>query len=239
MTYINMFGTVASTQWEASLWINSVDGGLLTTTGMQSFTNSRWKAAIEAVANYSTCYQGKSYATAGGDVKQVGGNHVCTDPRPVFDTPPCDDDCQSPIVLDPSGHYRMTSLIEGVHFDIDGDGVTEAIAWTQPDSATGFLAFDRNGNGAIDSGGELFGNNTRLADGSLASNGFDALTELDGNHDGRVDASDPAWWSLLFWRDANHDGVSASSELSPLAARGISTIRTDYKRSGRKDAFRK
>lgn len=73
-----------------------------------------------------------------------------------------------------------------------------------PTATTPWLAIDRNHDGTIDSGAELFGSNTPLPDGTTARNGFVALASLDANHDGRIDARDPEFRSLLLWAD--HDG---------------------------------
>lgn len=238
MTYLNFMGVVVDTQWQANLYINNIhNGSLLAGTGTLTFNTKVWSTSVEAYAGYDACYQGKAYAAAGGDVQQVGGNHVCTAPRPPSDPPPCDDDCQTPIVLSLHGGYRMTSPAEGVFFDIDGDGDTEQIAWTVPDDSVGFLALDRNGNGRIDSGAELFGNHTSLATGGVALNGFEALAELDSNHDGTIDAKDPSWRHLLLWIDTNHDGSSSTTELRSIPSSGVTAISTDYQRSGRKDRF--
>jgi hypothetical protein len=238
MTYLNIFGNVAPGDWEAALWINNIhNGGLLVGTGTQFFTSTRWKTSIEAYANFDACYQGKSYAKAGGDVKDVGGNHVCTAPRPPTDPPTCNDGCNTPIVLSLRGGYHITSPADGVLFDIDADGTPEAIAWTEPNGNVGFLALDRNGNGTIDSGAELFGDSTILTDGARALNGFEALADLDANHDGRIDASDPAWQQLLLWLDTNHDGSSTAEEIVSIPSSGVSAISTDYQRSGKKDRF--
>jgi hypothetical protein len=243
MTYYNFMGDIADTQWQATLYINNIhNGSLLVGTGTQTFSAKVWETSIEAYASYSTCYQGKAYAAAGGKVIQVGGNHVCTDPRPPSDPPPCGDgststNCNTPIVLSLRGGYRMTSPADGVLFDIDADGDAEPIAWTEPGSNVGFLALDRNGNGTIDSGAELFGNSTLLRDGTRALNGFEALADLDSNHDSRIDASDPAWPHLLLWLDANHDGSSSASELVSMPSSEVSAISTDYQRSGKKDRF--
>jgi hypothetical protein len=238
MVYYNFLGDESSTTWHASLWINNIhNGSSLVSTGTQTFSSSRWKTNIEAVADFYTCYQGKSYAAAGDDVEQVGGNHVCTDPRPAPDPPPCDEDCQSPLVLTFRGAYRMTALDKGVLFDIDADGIAESIAWTERQSDVAFLALDRNGNGSIDSGAEFFGDSTRLASGRVASNGFEALADLDSNHDDLIDSRDAAWPALLLWRDKNHDGRSAPTELEPISATAVRAIGTAYKPSGKKDAF--
>ena len=242
MTYLDFMGFVDDTQWQASLWINNIhNGSLLVGTGTQTFTTAVWSTSVEAYANYDICYQGKAYAAAGGDVKQVGGNHVCTAPRPPPEPPPCGDGgappCYTPIVLSLRGGYRMTSLADGVLFDIDADGIAEEIAWTEPNSNVGFLALDRNGNGRIDSGAELFGDSTMLTDGTRALNGFEALADLDSNHDARVNANDPAWQQLLLWLDTNHDGASDATELVSISTSGVSAISTDYKRSGKKDRF--
>lgn len=243
MTYRNFMGDIDFTTWQANLYINNIhNGSLLAGTGTQTFNTNIWTASIEAYANFDACYQGKAYASAGGDVKQVGGNHVCTDPHPSDDPPTCPPgstaaNCSTPIVLSLRGGYHMTSLDDGVLFDIDADGTAEKIAWTTPNGNVGFLALDRNGNRTIDSGAEFFGNSTRLANGARALNGFEALADLDANHDGRIDATDPVWSQLVLWLDTNHDGTSTPTEIVSIPAIGVSAISTDYQRSGRKDRF--
>ena len=78
---------------------------------------------------------------------------------------PCSDgvcsNCYSPIIIDTRGAgFHLTSAEDGVVFDIVGDGHPIRIAWTAADSGTAFLALDRNHNGKIDNGKELFGNFT-------------------------------------------------------------------------------
>jgi hypothetical protein len=85
-----------------------------------------------------------------------------------------------------------------------------------PTATTPWIALDRNGDGTIDSGAELFGDNTVLPDGTTARNGFIALAALDANHDGRIDASDPGFASLVLWADRNGDHRSTPEELTPL-----------------------
>lgn len=123
-----------------------------------------------------------------------------------------------------------------VTFDLDADGAADVVTWTAPNSSVAFLALDRNHNGRIDDGGELFGNHTRLADGGEAANGFDALAEFDVNHDGIINAADPVWPSLLLWTDRNHDGKSSPDELQPVAS-SLVTLDLRYHWSGRRDRF--
>jgi hypothetical protein len=100
---------------------------------------------------------------------------------------------------------------------------------------------DRNGNGRIDDGSELFGNYTPAVSGRNAANGFEALKALEdptygaSHPDGRFDSRDAPFPRLLLWRDANHNGISEPDELTPAAAAGLLSIATDYKTSGRRD----
>ncbi len=93
-----------------------------------------------------------------------------------------------PIILDADGNgYHLAGMTDGVLFDINADGVKDSVGWTRSGDLDGFLAIDRNGNGVIDNGSELFGTATRLRNGRLARNGFEALADLDDNHDGKID----------------------------------------------------
>ncbi len=98
-----------------------------------------------------------------------------------------------------------------------------------------FLALDRNGNGTIDSGAELFGNHTPLASGGVAANGFIALAQYDSNGDGVIDARDPIWSSLLLWIDWNDDGISEPGELTPISQSSVTSISLSYHWTGRPD----
>ncbi len=118
----------------------------------------------------------------------------------------------SPIILDlNSDGVKTAALSNGVNFDHDRNGFAEQSGWVAPED--GLLVRDLDGNGVIDSGRELFGNQTQLANGSQASNGFAALAELDSNHDGKVDASDAGFATLKVWRDLNGDGYTEAGEL--------------------------
>ena len=134
----------------------------------------------------------------------------------------------SPLVLDLDGDGISTSgLSDGVLFDLDADGRMDLTGWTAGlDDA--FLCLDLDCDGVIDDGGELFGDNTVLPDGSKASNGFEALAQYDINEDGKIDGMDSVWSDLLLWVDIDHDGVSEEDELKPVIASRVEEIFLDY-----------
>ena len=145
-------------------------------------------------------------------------------------------DIPSPILIDLGGRgYYLTSAAHGVSFDIDADGVIDTIAWTRAGAQNAFLVLDRNGNGLIDDGRELFGTATPLATGSAAPNGFAELAEYDLNHDGRIDDSDPVYTELRLWTDLNHNGYSEQFELQTTTAAGVSAIFLLYEVTNRRD----
>ncbi|MEI7952063.1 MAG: Mbeg1-like protein, partial [Synechococcaceae cyanobacterium ELA182] len=133
-----------------------------------------------------------------------------------------------PLVLDLDGDGIETLSVEALnlHFDHDGNRYAERSGWVGPDDA--LLIYDRDGNQEIDKGAELFGSQTRLANGSLAANGFEALKEFDRNADGRVDAVDADWARLQLWRDRNSNGELDAGELQTLAAAGVASLELAY-----------
>ncbi|WP_431810124.1 calcium-binding protein [Jejubacter sp. L23] len=136
----------------------------------------------------------------------------------------------SPIIIDLDGDGVETVAINhGVFFDHDGNRFAESTGWVAPDD--GLLVHDRNGDGVIDSGRELFGNNTLLQSGERAANGYQALKELDENQDGVIDHLDSAWQKLQIWQDSNSNGQVDEGELLSLDETGIASIGTDYTNS--------
>lgn len=134
---------------------------------------------------------------------------------------------RDPLIIDLGAEgIHLTSLENGVNFDLDNNGFAEKTAWIG--SEDGFLAYDRNGNGKIDNGGELFGDQVELKDGSLSSSGFEALAELDGNGDGVINSNDNKFANLLVWIDENHNGISENNELKTLNEYGIISISLDF-----------
>ncbi|HJR09256.1 MAG TPA: hypothetical protein VJ842_18500 [Pyrinomonadaceae bacterium] len=149
----------------------------------------------------------------------------------------------SPIVIDTLGDgFSLTSGTDGVSFNIDGDGIPERLSWTTADSDDAFLFLDRNQNGIVDSGQELFGNFTPqpAPPAGVGKNGFLALSVYDrtgngGNEDGVIDVGDTIFTRLRLWQDTNHNGVSEPQELHTLQSLNVVRLHLNYKESKRTD----
>lgn len=182
--------------------------------------------------NFQIAAEVKKALDAGQLVTSPGGISSSLWRQPLDDAKNKYDDARrtvSPIVLDLNGDGVQTVDSEsGAYFDHDGDGFAEQSGWASRED--GLLVRDLDGDGQIDTGRELFGNETRLA------NGFDALMRLDGNLDGKLDAQDSAWVTLKVWQDSNGDGISSAEELHTLEETGVQSIATGYTTGATSDA---
>lgn len=181
----------------------------------------------------------------------------CPDPPPTyrcdFEVPqtecPYNEDTRycdvSPILIDVSGDgFNLTNAANGVLFDINNHGDLAQVAWTAAGTDDAWLALDRNGNGLIDDGKELFGDVAAQPSPPAGEqrNGFLALAEFDkakngGNSDSVIDNKDAVFSRLRLWRDTNHNGVSESSEMHALVDFDVAKINLKYKESKHTDEF--
>lgn len=147
----------------------------------------------------------------------------------LFRVVPCN--VGDPLVLDlDGGGVSLVAAIRGPVFDLFGWGEGVRTAWIGAGEA--FLALDRDGNGRIDNGRELFTNFVGTRGYDEVPSGFDHLARHDANGDGRLDAADPAFGDLRLWQDADGDAVSDRGELKTLAEAGVSSIDVRYTAGG-------
>lgn len=189
---------------------------------LKSFVSgAMWRPTI-AIAMIAAMFSAQLFAEC-----MCGGPTCCT--------------CSTPIILDVSGAgYHLTSLADGVVFDISGTGQPVQISWTAADSGNAFLALPSS-DGLVHDGKQLFGNYTPQPQ-STDPNGFRALAVYDlpengGNGDGIIDAHDRIFSSLRLWVDANHDGICQLDELHTLPSMGVYSISLHYWLSQKRDQY--
>jgi hypothetical protein len=103
-------------------------------------------------------------------------------------------------------------------FDLDANGTTEQISWVQPGS--GFLALDKNGNGVIDDGSELFGAQT--------GNGFAELAAYDDDRNGWIDEADAVYSRLQVWSKSGSTDQLASLKERNVGAISLGQVATPF-----------
>ena len=143
----------------------------------------------------------------------------------------------SPIIIDlDNDGYRLTNTANGVWFDLEARGYLRKWSWTAAGSDEAFLVLDRNNNGRVDDGKELFGDATYQSP-VPEYNGFNALKSFDSNGDRWIDEDDPIYSQLRLWVDRNHNGISEASELRTLTQEGVEGISLNYQVSRATDQY--
>ena len=126
----------------------------------------------------------------------------------------------TPIIVPLEEEAKFEDLVDEnsrVAFDLDGSGRKRQWAWITPKA--GWLVFDPNGTGRIDSALQMFGNVTFWI---FWPDGYQALSALDDNGDGKLSGSELR--GLAVWNDRNGDGLSEPGEVIPVDALGIVSI---------------
>ena len=124
---------------------------------------------------------------------------------------------KDPLVLDFGGPAAALSDVR-FDFDLDADGIKERMPLV---SGSGFLAFDRNTNGRIDDGRELFG--------PASGDGFAELARLDDDANGWIDEADTVWSQLRVWRpDAAGKGSVQSLSEAGVGALHLGRVATPF-----------
>ena len=136
---------------------------------------------------------------------------------------------RDPLAIDLDGDgIETVGVNAGVLFDHNADAIKTGTGWLKADDA--FVVLDRDGNGTIDSGRELFGVDTIVGTEPItgrtlyAADGFAALKSLDANGDGLFNSADAQYANVRLWRDLNQDGISQTAELQDLATAGITAL---------------
>ena len=198
------------------------------------------------VNNNGVCTRPSWFISKCDELNEYGGGYneetcACDGGCP----PPSEGGC-SPIVVDILGNgFSLTSAASGVDFNLSLPGnPPHRYAWTAAGSDDAWLALDRNGDGMIDNGKELFGNVAPQEPTATFDqrNRFRALALYDGpgyggNGDGKITSADSIFSRLLLWQDTNHNGISESCEMFTLPQLGLAEIDLDYRTSNRTDEF--
>lgn len=241
-----------------SQMVEDASGGFFSTThacpnnSMYSGNNTycQGNGTYRLAVQRHTCCTGSAgfVCSTGGPVCSDTGTWTCPAGATLRYLPPSEiDGCQSvqcvgsgwtcvktsPIVVDVKGEgFHLTGAQSDVEFAFFPGKPPVRISWTDAAYSNGFLALDRNGNGTIDDGTELFGNLTPQPP-SKMRNGYSALAVFDqpaagGNGNGMIDPGDAVYQRLRIWIDANHNGISEPEELHTLAETGIHAIGLKY-----------
>jgi hypothetical protein len=240
--------STGTTGWNGTTGTSSTTGttGTTGTNGTTGHAGSCTSLVDQSCSSDADCCSGQCDTTYGNcvgcDPDGTYSSYCCSgyaDNSGMCTTPPSSNGTSTGTGTNTSGTSGSTTPLVLVfdrkpvvytdaqnHFELVKPGSGMTTDW--PTERTPWLVLDRNGNGSIDDGRELFGSMTVLPDGRVAKNGFEALSALDANHDGVFDARDAAFANVRVWADANRDRRSNKAELKSLTELGVVSIRLGH-----------
>jgi hypothetical protein len=125
---------------------------------------------------------------------------------------------KDPLVINFGGSAAQL-LDQRFSFDLDADGAAESI--NRLAAGSGFLVFDRNGDGRANDGSELFG--------TSSGDGFADLAGLDGDGNGWIDEGDAAWAALRLWApEADGGGELRTLQEANVGAIALARVATPF-----------
>ena len=117
-----------------------------------------------------------------------------------------------------SGVQNISQALSGVAFDIDNTGFLKHTSWVAGTDA--ILNLDRNANGFVDDGKELF-NNTAI---DISQRGVKGLAWADSDSNGVINSLDPVFSQLKVWKDVNGNGIIDAGENTSIEFNGITQL---------------
>jgi hypothetical protein len=201
-------------------------GGYACTTDEGS-EGTNYCLVVDGQELYTECSTEPPACVPGDGIDQGCAGSICAwDGEALYRFDWSEPDCITPLVLDFEGAGVEFAPAAAASFDLSPDGTCASTDWpTAP-----WLALDRDGDGIIRDGSELFGSATQMSTGGYASDGFAALRELDSNRDGKITAEDARFSELVLWEDLDDDRVGAFAELRPLSEMSLVSIDLDFDR---------
>lgn len=201
------------------------DGGLDVSSG--SLWNSRF--TVKNTSTYffeeseSTTFSGSGTAIT-ADGRQVSFGVDFTMSRSYMEAVGIESTVSYPYVLtDPLVINLKNNTVDitdqSFYFDLNCDGTKENIS--QLGTGSGYLVFDKNGDGIINDGSEMFGAKT--------GNGFKELAEYDSDHNGWIDEADEVYSKLKVWvKNEKGEDVLMSLKDADVGAIYLGSSKTDF-----------
>lgn len=174
------------------------------------------------------------------DLSLVTGGGTNDDIVCLLPVPECQEQTE-PLMIDlGQDGFHLGKAGEGIYFDFEGENIYRPVQWVEKGGNDAFLALDKNNNGKVDDGRELFGRGLLLETNEQANDGFQELAQYDnlifgGNNDGYITVEDRIWNELILWLDSDANGISTPDELLTLESFGITELALNAKENGRRD----